>query len=281
DSTNLGKGIFAIEGALWAGVEISPLPSVLISPSFRLVLTKAEIVPVPKIGLALFAQNGFTLKTNVFRVYKNPNFNDLYWTADIMAAGNPDLKPEHGYGADFIISKEVPGIFSVEGTLFFARHKDAIIWNPDGSVWKPMNVGEALYAGADLQGELSLPYSFSVSLSYSFLQTWLLTNKLNFSDNRRMPYIPLHKGNASLAWKNKNTAVTVSSQFIGSRFTSTDNLTSLPRIVTFDAGLSQIVRDRFTCYIEVKNLSRAKVVLIDGYPLPEMTITLGARYTLQ
>ena len=281
DSTNLGKGIFSIDGALWAGAEISPLPSVLISPSFRLVLTKAEIVPVPKIGFAWFGPKRFTLKTNAFRVYKNPNFNDLYWTADAMAAGNPDLKPEHGYGTDFIINKEVPGIFSFETTVFFAHHKDAIIWNPDGSMWKPMNVGEALYIGADLQGELSLPYSFSTSLSYSFLQTWLLTNTMSFSNNKRMPYIPLHKGNASLAWKNNKTTVRISSQFIGSRFTTTDNFSSLPGFLTIDASVSQVLRQGLTCYIEGKNLSGSKGVFIDGYPLPEMTITIGVRYNWQ
>lgn len=198
-----------------------------------------------------------------------------------MAAGNPDLKPEHGYGADLIIQKEIQNLYSFETILYVSQHKDAILWNPDGSVWKPMNVGEALYAGADVQTELKLPYSFSTSFSYSFLQTWLLTNERKFSDKKRMPYLPLHKGTGSISWKRKNTAVRLSAQYIGTRFTSTDNLTLLPSILTFDASISQVLGKGFSCYFEGKNLTSQQYMLLDGYPLPEMTITIGGRYTLE
>lgn len=278
NSTNLGNNIHSIDGAFWAGAEIYPFSSLLISPSFRLVITKVHTVPVPKIGLAWFTPQNLTLKTNVFRVYKNPDFNSLYWTADAFAEGNPDLKPEQGYGADLIIEKEIRDVVSLETSFFTARHMDAIIWNPEGSIWKPMNVGEALYAGVDARAKMRLPFSFSASLSYSFLQTWLLSNKQTFSDNRRMPYTPLHKGSTSLSWKTKNTSVQVSSQYIGERFTATDNLTRLPGILTFDASISQALPSGFNVYIEGKNVGNAEVVLIDGYPLPRMTVTLGARY---
>ncbi|MCD1654998.1 TonB-dependent receptor [Treponema zuelzerae] len=279
DSTNLGSGISAIDGAVWTGGEWKPEKAFLAHPSLRLAYSAGDIVPIPKIGLAWFGDSGFTLKGNAFRVYKSPSFNDLYWSSDVWAEGNPDLKPEHGAGADAVVEYAGNSGFEAEASAHVSRLSDAVIWSPEGTKWKPMNAGDAVYWGLDARAEWKASKRFRFAGDYSYLDSRVLTDGRSFSDGKRMPYQSRHRGGGEVRAQFARWSGSVRGNWLGSRFTAIDNLTELPGVFTVDSGITVKAGNGVEFSVTGRNLGGAEYVLVEGYPLPGRTITLGVQYT--
>ncbi len=95
DSGNIGVKT-GHDGGVYLTANYFPVRELLIIPSVKLVFTGSgagAVVPVPKLGLIWNATDRLALKSNWYRSFKYPSFNDLYWTGDATARGNPELKP--------------------------------------------------------------------------------------------------------------------------------------------------------------------------------------------
>ncbi|MAT55708.1 MAG: hypothetical protein CMN32_14625, partial [Saprospirales bacterium] len=105
------------------------------------------------------------------RSYNIPTFNDLYWQ-DGFAEGNPDLKPETGYGfeAGLRLSDEA---FYVDLRLHSTTVANRILWVQFGGSWQPMNLDEVWSRG------LSMKVGFDKSH-----QAWQYKNSFTVNFNR-------------------------------------------------------------------------------------------------
>ncbi len=142
---------------------------------------------------------GFSLQSKAGRFYgaigKNyraPGFNDLYW----VPGGNPNLKPEYADHAE--IGHGFTRAFSFllvngNGTFYYNRVRDLIKWQPDGSLWRPVNIGAVESKGVELRVALSdLRDRYRLRFNYTYGQS--RKSEPEFPGDRtvgnQLPYLP-------------------------------------------------------------------------------------------
>jgi len=278
DSSNTGR-ISAGDGSVQSSAEFNSGKNFLFAPSLDLVIFDQKITPVPKIGLGWFFANGVTVRTNIFRMYKLPDFEDLYWCSDATAKGNPDLVPEDGLGGDIVLSQTKEGLYAIEASAYSSWYENAIVWQSKNNAWMPDNIGKAFCAGADLSAKSDFSDRVSLVLAYSFLETRVLTGDYAFADRKRIPYQPMHRASGTFSFSVANLYFEFSPQFQGSRYTTIANVGELPAFFTLDASATLSAGHGMKLYASGKNLTRSSYSLVDGYPMPEMTVTVGAKYS--
>jgi vitamin B12 transporter len=283
DSTNTGQRT-GHDGGFSLTAEYRPFAKLLVVPSVKMVFKGADLTPVPKLGLLWAATEFLTLKNNYFRTFKFPNFNDLYWSGDATAQGNPDLKPEDGFGTDLSADFLLKGGFSLETALFASLVRDTIHWRPVNGITRPVNIGEAALFGLDarLRGNIPLPFKgipkLEASLSFQYLLSYILSGDISFASRIRMPYMPLYTAGVSLLLPWKTGSLRVSGHYEGLRYaayTVSANVGRLEPHVMLNLVLNQRISKNCSAFLTLNNLLNRPWFSIQDYPLPGLSITLG------
>ncbi|WP_162502673.1 TonB-dependent receptor domain-containing protein, partial [Treponema endosymbiont of Eucomonympha sp.] len=221
-----------------------------------------------------------TLKNNYFRGFKLPDFEDLYWEGGGMS-GNPDLKPEDGWGADLGGSYRYKA-FAADGTVFAQWTADSIHWSNTRGTWRPENVGKAAFFGCDAAVRLPLGAA-ALSLSYQYLRSYLLSYGYTWASERRIPYMPAHTvgGSVEIPWNAGSRAAKgsalVSAHYESLRYADPRNISELPPYFLLSVTLNQNVGEHWTAFAAAHNALNASYESFDGYPMPGVTLTVGAR----
>jgi outer membrane cobalamin receptor len=223
------------------------------------------------------------LKTNASRNYHKPTLNDLYW----LPGGNPELLPEDGFSADVSLSAtyEKPNFsFSNEITGFVSSIENWIIWQPaqNGAYyWEAGNVKEVLSRGAEYQFTTArnwTNFSLKSGGNYSYTRT---TNQnavrsVDESRGKQLIYIPKHKGNVYVASVFKNFTFKYDLEFVGKRYTNSNNEESDFERVLNPYWLSKISLDKWVDWsafrmnlkFSVENLLNEEYQSILWRPMP-------------
>lgn len=269
------------EGGVWTSVSITPSKTVLLEPSLRIAFDsrKGDLIPVPKISLAYRSREGVSASLSVYRAYKIPEFNSLYWKGDSSARGNPDLKNEDGIGGDITAAIERKDFF-LQGAAYVYHYHNAVMWRQENSVWMPQNAGKAWFFGFDLAATGRLSKSVSSTLDYGFLDTRVLSAGFTFSDNKKMPYQSTHRFRFTTRYEGTRMSGSLSQRYQSGRFTAIENVSSLPSFFTLDADVTLHTGKRSSLTLAATNILGERYVLVEGYPLPETTVTLSFRASL-
>jgi vitamin B12 transporter len=277
------------DGGIYISGELKPQKKLLIIPSVKAVFNSngsSPVVAIPKLGFAWFAADGITIRNNYFRSFKYPDFEDLYWPEGGDTAGNPDLKSEDGWGADLGAAYR-QGILSLDGTVFAQYTTDSIHWAPGtGGVWRPSNVGAAVFFGLDSKMRVDIPLSagpfkrISPSLSYQYMLSYLLSYGYDFASEKRIPYMPGHTVGFSLelpwaADSPKAGFLLISGYFESERYTNTANITKLAPHFLLNLNVNQKINETLTIFGEVRNLLDSRYESFMDYPMPGLTVTIG------
>jgi vitamin B12 transporter len=298
DSTDTGRRD-RHDGGLYLSAEYQPLGEILIIPSVKAVFggsAAAAVTAVPKLGFLWTPAPSFSLKNNYFRSFKLPDFEDLYWSGGGMG-GNPDLKPEDGWGLDLGASwKPAEGI-SLEGTFFTQWTLDSIHWYASGRNWRPENVGKAVFFGLDIGPGFEIPLGgkagpfekILLSFSYRPLLSYLLSYGFDYSSDKRIPYMPIHSGGFSVtvpwragpsrgpeSWRPAGS-LRVFGHYQGLRYADTANLSKLRPYFLLNAGLTQEIGPRLSAFLTLRNLLNQSYESFNDYYMPGFTATLGLR----
>jgi vitamin B12 transporter len=281
DSTGTGSE-YRHDGGVYLAPEFRPTKSFLFIPSVKVVSDLSNMVAVPKLNLTWRAAEFFTLKNNYFRSFKFPDFEDLYWS-DPVSQGNPELRPEDGWGAD--LTGEYSGtIFNLDTTFFAQWTKDSIHWHKGpGGYWEPENIGEAAFFGLDGKAAFPLEVSFgpvnkiTPSLSYQFILSYLLSYDYTWADKKRIPYLPMHTIGFSVdvAWE--SGSLLFSGHYESLRYYSVTNMIELEPYCLLTLNLNQKFGD-FTFFTVLRNLLNQSYESYNRYPMPGLSITLGLRF---
>jgi len=242
-----------------------------------------NIAVVPKLGLLWNVSDNFAIKNNYFRSFKFPDFEELYWNGS-GGIGNPDLRPEDGWGADLGSSLRITERFKIENIFFIQWIKDSIHWfSGNSGIWRPENVGEAVLFGLDNKISINFPVSIGPikkiepSISYQYLLSYLLSYGYTFESNKRIPYNPEHTvtGSLELFW-NKGS-FSISGRFESIRYHDTANITKLKPVFLLNAGYNQKLGNNFTVFGSLRNILNTSYESFYDYPMPGITLTLGMR----
>jgi vitamin B12 transporter len=272
------------DGGVYLTPEWSPVPALRVIPSIKVVTDGEAAVPVPKLGISWEATECLILKNNYFRGFKFPDFDDLYWAGGGYH-GNPDLRPEDGWGTDLVAEYRWRETLTAEGTVFAQYTVDSIHWHKswDGS-WEPTNIGEAALFGLDLRLKTGFDVSWgpiqkiSPSASYQYLSTYLLSYGYSWEDEKRIPYQPMHTIGASvdLSWGSGSLAL--SGHYESLRYYSPTNLIELAPYLLLNVNLSQTIGERWRVYTALRNLLNQSYESYNRYPMPGFNITAGLRF---
>jgi vitamin B12 transporter len=282
DSTDMGiRGRH--DAGLYLTAEFAPHKTLLVIPSVKAVTDSHSVVPVPKLGLVWNPSDFFTVKNNYFRGFKYPDFEDLYWSQGGYA-GNPDLRPEDGWGGDIGGVLRVRDLMRLEGTFFTQWTADSIHWsNEDGGIWKPLNVGEALFFGLDSKIRFEIPVSFGPvkklipSLSYQYLMSYLLSYGYTFASDKRIPYMPVYTIGGSLDVPWTTGSLLISGHYESVRYANTENITELKQYLLLNAAINQKVGKYLSAFGVLRNILNESYESMFDYPMPGFTMTVGMR----
>jgi vitamin B12 transporter len=296
DSTDIGFRS-RHDGGLYLTTEYQIHKTLLVIPSVKAVFSipsEMPIVPVPKLGFLWTPMESLSVKNNYFRSFKYPDFEDLYWGGDNYTYGNPDLKPEDGWGGDLGLEWHYGNLISLDSTFFTQWTTDSIHWSPGpGGIWRPENVGEAVYFGLDskIKSEISLasgPFrAIGISLSYQWLLSYLLSYGYTWSSGKRIPYMPMHTAGVSLDlfWGDQDSpragSFSLSGHFESRRFANTSNITKLDPYFLLNANVNQKIGRNLSAFLALRNILNASYESMVNYPMPGITMTIGMRFNIE
>jgi outer membrane receptor protein involved in Fe transport len=113
---------------------------------------------VPKLGLRWDITDSLALKNNYFRSFKYPEFEELYWTGG-GGFGNPNLKPEDGWGGDIGTEWRITEKIKLENVFFTQWLQDSIHWySGNGGIWRPENVERRFFSALTIKSVLKFRY---------------------------------------------------------------------------------------------------------------------------
>jgi len=293
DSTDIGKRN-RHDGGIYLTAELKPIQQFMIIPSVKAVFANkgdTQFTAVPKLGLLWNVTDSFAIKNNYFRSFKFPDFEELYWgegggsgTA-YGSGGNPDLKPEDGWGGDIGFSWRFRELFNFESTFFTQWLKNSIHWYQGaGGIWRPENVGEAIFFGADSKLRFEIPVKLGSikkiipSVSYQYLLSYLLSFGYDFADDKRIPYSPMHTIGASLDVPWESGSVIISGHYESLRYEDRANLTQLKSIFLLNAAINQKLGKNLTAFGALRNILNKSYESFSGYYMPGITLMVGMKF---
>jgi vitamin B12 transporter len=274
------------DGGVYLTAEYNPLKQFMLIPSLKTVFTSggdSKITAVPKLGLLWNVTDSLILKNNWFRSFKFPDFEELYWSGG-GGTGNPDLRPEDGWGADIGGEWSITKLMKLESVFFTHWLKDSIHWySGAGGIWQPENVGEAVFFGLDNKLSLEIPVSIeqekkiSPSISYQYLLSYLLSFSYDFTSNKRIPYSPEHTIGSSLDISWNGGSLLISAHYESLRYDDRTNLTELKPHFLLNASFNQKAGKYFSIFGVIRNILNTSYESFYRYPMPGITLTLGLR----
>jgi len=289
DSTEIGSRN-RHDGGVYLTAEYKPVKPLLIVPSVKAVFASNGSTPmtvVPKLGLRWDITDSLVIKSNYFRSFKFPEFEELYWTGS-GGFGNPDLKSEDGWGGDLGTEWRITEKVELQSVFFAQWLKDSIHWYSGGNgIWQPENVGEAIFFGLDSKLSFEIPVSIgsvkkiTPSLSYQYLRSYLLSFGYTFASDKRIPYNPEHTvgGSMDISWG--SGSLLISGHYEGLRYDDRANLTVLEHYFLLNATVNQEITGNLTVFGSLKNILDESYESFYRYPMPGITLTLGLRTKLE
>jgi vitamin B12 transporter len=126
-----------------------------------------------------------------------------------------------------------------------------------------------------------------MGLSWLFQLSWLLSGDLDFSDNIRIPYMPMHTVGLSLElpWISTNRklpgSLVVSGRFESSRYTNTGNTAELDSCFLLNITYNQRLNEKFGLFGKINNALNNHYVSYADYPMPGISVTLGVNMVFE
>lgn len=235
--------------------------------------TKANFAFVPKAGIAWdFSYVHFTM--DAYRMVQFPNMDDLFWEGSGYH-GNPNLIPESGWGADLGIAlKNLPVEASV--TLFSNYYKDKIAWGSRTT----QNISSAFYLGVDFSLDAKFWKGlFEIEVNGEYLYNRLLDESNSYTYGKRIMWTPDFVCSAVFALNFELAKIRLSAEYTGIRYKDNTNLYFLkPYVLLNLAAEGTPIKGKFTPFLKLDNLLNWNYQTIEDFPMPGISLTVGARY---
>lgn len=226
---------------------------------------------VPKLGLAAKFSR-IEILIDGYRMVQFPNMDDLYWEGSGYR-GNPDLKPEAGWGAEAAFNFK--NRFLPSSVQFFtAFYEKKIAWS-GGS---PQNVNSAFYFGVDFNVQGSFfGGALELKATGEYLYNELLDKSNTLTYKKRIMWTPDFTGSVQACINFKTLDFSVSAQYTGKRYKSNLNIDFLEPYALVNLCLNLKVSKTALPYLKADNILNSRYESVEGYPMPGASLTAGCK----
>jgi iron complex outermembrane receptor protein len=243
-----------------------------VSPSLgsEIVISRTE-----KTLISWMTQAGFN--------YRIPTLNDRYWEP----GGNPDLEPENSFSTETGLQFDQYNklsTYEISMTVYSMWIDNWILWMPQGSFWSPQNLREVESKGLELQakawyelGKVEAGWSTNYTYTQSTNQTQL--DPYDRSKGKQLPYVPFHNLSLGINVRDKHWNSSLTSNYTGERFTSTDNENSLDDFWLIDCRIGRKYKF-LQVDILVQNLLNTTYYHLPLRPMPGRNYRVGITFNL-
>lgn len=280
DSTNDGKhiqfsGVFKETTKIAVGAGWSF--SVPLAVKFCENDDKLNFAFVPKLGTA-WEIGYFKIFADAYRMVQFPNMDDLFWEGGGFR-GNPDLKPEKGWGADLGFSfngvKAGPNSFRGGLTVFSNYYEEKIRWV--GGTTK--NLSSAFYLGVDFSaGADFFNGLLTLDVNGEYLYNRLLDKSDKLTYGNRIMWTPDLVCSAAIGLNLEFAKFTLSGSYTSYRYTDNLNVYLLKPYLLLDfAAEAKEIGGHFSPFVKLANMLNWQYQAVDTYPMPGISLTAGAR----
>ncbi len=259
--------------------------------SFSLPLAAKICVNDDKINFAFVPKTGVAWQGeilgaffDVYRMVQFPNMDDLFWEGGGWH-GNPNLKPESGWGADLgmtVRGLSFAGQHEIKGglTLFSNYYKDKIQWGSGTT----QNLSSAFYLGLDFNIEASLFAGlWTLDLNGEYLYNRLLNKANKYTYGKRIMWTPDFVCNLTTALNFELVKISLTATYTGRRYTDNMNLYYLEPYLLMGlsvegaeiGGRKTVIK--FKPYLKLDNLLNWQYQSVENYSMPGISLTLGGR----
>jgi outer membrane cobalamin receptor len=184
---------------------------------------------LPLFGLIINPFDTTAFKINHGKHFLAPSLNQLFWPADAMGEGNPDLKPEIGWHTDATIEQSfLDNKIFMTVSYFHLNVDDKIQWVPDTTgVSSPINLAGYKANGVEAGVRIGPFYNLTVALNYTLTDaeeesrayTRKATGDYRYSlVKRRAAYSPGRQFKGDVTYKSEiGLTVTATARYTGDR----------------------------------------------------------------
>ena len=222
-----------------------------------------------------------TLKAAISNSFRRPTLNDMYWSS----GGNPNLKPESGGNAEAgLLAGQTTGSIKWDfSATIWARYLDnPIVWLPENNIWTAQNMQKGDYQGF----QISTRFFGKVGKMQWIWQSgveWCKTRMLLNDNHFNALFVPRFSGASSFKLRRKLWHINSVCQWQSMRYTSTDNLSSLPGYALFSLQTGKEIRMKqhvLTLSAGADNIFNHSYEVMPGRPMPMRSFWLKANFQL-
>ncbi len=281
DNDNYGKPVNENRAAAFAGLKFPAGKSTVVSATMRQDVLQNKLAPlVPTIGLQqAIWKDKLLVKANIARSFNFPSMNMRYW----IPGGDLHLLAERGYSAESGLLFHSAGKkteIQTEATVFYSRLKEWLQWQPSPSgFWIPVNLKEVASRGLESSARTKYRarlFSMEFSLRYSYTHSSNVQIELSGNPailGKQLIYIPVHNAGGDIGIEWKHAAIVTRTWYTGSRFTTADNISSLPSYWIQECDL-EYRRPDMTIGFRISNLFDVNYQSIETRPMPGRSFVL-------
>ena len=228
-------------------------------------------------------------KGSVSNRFRSPTYNDKYW----KNYGNPNLKPEHGWGFDFGFE----GLTSIN-SFFYTKYcasiysstiNDWIQWVPVTKTtrFQPINYKNVWARGFEISFEPEIKFNknqLKLNLKYNYSPTTTLAiySTDQSQVGQQLMMVPRHSFTSSINFLNKYFDILFGMNSHGKSY-STNNGSAIPiapfQIYNISIGSTlDIKTNKIRFDIKVSNLFDKQYNIIPDYPMPGRAFYFSLSY---
>lgn len=216
----------------------------------------------------------FNDKTSYFanwsKVFKSPNFDDLYADDGWGNTGNPNLKPESGWTAEIGVKSKLNAMSEMSLSIFKRDISDAIRWLMDSDyTFHPQNIDRLKTTGLNASLATKLSSVTTADFGYTYLDS-RDQNDNRIGDPRNSFHIGLQITDRKLSQK-------IYGVYTGQTGTVTSTVPS--RFVVNTHTTYDLTKDS-SLFLTINNLFDRQYQDIRDYPANGRTIMLGIKHTI-
>jgi iron complex outermembrane receptor protein len=240
-------------------------------------------------GVIVKPTKWFRIKGNVARNFRAPTMNDFYW----VPGGNPDLENESGFSweAGAVFSHALKNArFELSVTYFQSDIDNWIIWLPLDGIWTPQNKRAVQSRGVETAFRASVKTGkvlFRLNASHTWVSSKISegVSENDASVGKQLIYVPGHQAKGQLSMHVKGLFVLYGHLFVGERFTTSDNESSLE---AYQLGYLSLgyehqfgKRHRIGINCTIDNLFNTEYQTIAWRPMPGRSFLFNLNYKFQ